>query len=458
MRGRAPHVLAGIVATGVLAGGLVWWQSTGDDPPTDVCGVETASVAEPEPGLLPVTDLLPAGSIGDERRPLVAAADEVARALGVGEVMAGRFHESPLDVPGLVPLDAAVPGHVLLAVPAAEGGQALTALEVPGGGPTWRRSFAAPMRGGGLVGEHLVVLAGGARPGVLVLDPADGRVRDCLTLDDAGADASARVLADQAGPEVVLVTSTGAGVTVHKVDPASAEVPWTGQLEELTDAGSVTVVPDEDGAVVVVGGTVPDPVLLADLAAVSTTAAAPSPEALFLADGRPAWTHPTDGSAAAVVAEDDGVVVVLSATPDADAPQRRPAFSVAALDAQGTELWRADLGREPVGAELWGDTVVLRGTTPVGRLELRGVSVATGTPTWRLTTPAGRGDPDRGLGAGTALGDRYVVAAPAGLLEVDPRSGEHRLIRTDLVLDQLLPVGDLVLLRSGAALLVVGPV
>ena len=459
MRGRAPHVLVGIVAAVLLVAGLVWWQSAADDPAARSCPVESALLEDPEVGLLPVAELLPEGTVGDERRPVVQAADEVAGVLDLGEVVSGRFHGSPLDVPALVPLDAAVPGHVLLAAPDAGGGQVLTAVGVPGGEPSWSRSFAAPMRGGGLVGEHLVVLSGGARPGVLTLDPAEGEVRSCLTLPvDAGE--GTRLLADQAGAEIVLATATEPGVRVLKVDPGSAEVPWTHDSDALTEAGSVTVVPDEEGAMVVVGRTVADPVRMAELATAGDPA--PSVEALALSDGRSLWTS-GDGAVAVVGAGEGGTLVLLTASVAPDAPGDEPVFSLAALDTDGTELWRTELGREPVGAELWGDTVVVRGVTPAGRLELRAFPLTTGRQTWRLTTSTDEdGDgPDGGLGAGTSLGGRYVVPAPAGLLEVDPATGEHRLVRAGgqrLAVDQVLPVGDLVLIRSGAALLVVGPV
>lgn len=454
MRGRAGYVAAGTVAAGVLAGGLVWWQSSGDDATEPTCGVQTAAVARPEPGLLPVADLLPSGSVGDERRPIVTAADEVAAELGLGEVVSGRFHDTALDVPGLVPLDAALPGAVLLASPSADG-QLLTAVRLPEGEAVWAREFGTPMRGGGLVGDLLVVLTGGDVPGVLILDPADGAVHGCVVLDEEVSTGDVRVLADQAGPEIVLALGSG-GVTVHDVDPASASIGWSRRLTALTEAATLTVVPDEDGAVVVVGAAGPDPVLLGDLAG---TDAAGSLEAVGLADGAPAWTYPEDGSAVGVVdAGEDGTLVLLSAGRDPQRPQRPPTLSVVALDAGGTELWRRRLGREPVGLELWGDTVVVRGDDGSGRPALRGHALATGQPTWRLTSPAAPDGSDGGLGGGTALGDRYVVTAPGGLLAIDPRSGEHRLVRTDLLVDQLLPVGDLVVLRSGAALLVVGPV
>ena len=458
MRGRAPYVLVGIVAAAVLVAGLVWWQAAGDGTSARSCPVETALLEDPEVGLLPVAELLPEGTVGDERRPVVRSVDEVAGALGLGEVLAGRFHSSPLVAPALVPLDAAVPGHVLLAAPDADGGQVLTAVRVPGGEPSWSRSFAATMRGGGLVGEHLVVLSGGERPGVLTLDPASGDVRACLALPvDAGE--GTRLLADQAGAEIVLAAASETGVRVLKVDPGSAVVPWTQDSDVLVEAGSVTVVPDEDGAAVVVGRTVADPVRLAELATVGDSA--PSVEALALSDGDPLWTS-ADG-ASAVVGAGPGALVLLTASADQGAPGDGPSFSLSALDSAGTELWRTEVGGEPVGAELWGETVVVRRATPAGRLELRAFALGTGRGAWRFTTPADEdGDElDGGLGAGTALGERYLVPVPAGLLEVDPGTGEHRLVRSGgqrLAVDQVVPVGDLVLIRSGAALLVVGPV
>jgi hypothetical protein len=46
------------------------------------------------------------------------------------------------------------------------------------------------------------------------------------------------------------------------------------------------------------------------------------------------------------------------------------------------------------------------------------------------------------------------MTTPGGLVLVDPTSGEATAVRTSLRVDQVLPVGDHVLLRSGEALLV----
>jgi hypothetical protein len=80
------------------------------------------------------------------------------------------------------------------------------------------------------------------------------------------------------------------------------------------------------------------------------------------------------------------------------------------------------------------------------------------TERWTLSsrTLPGKGDrPRTGFGAGVAIGDGYVLPAPNGLVLVDPGSGTVERLDSTERIDQVLPVGEVVVVRAGAALLVV---
>lgn len=491
MTGRRRKVAVGAAVAGLL--GVGWWSlDEGPAGPDDPCAGRSRLVQATTAELVPRAELLPEGSVGDERRPVVRAVDALGRALGTGGVVAGRFFPGPADLPALVPLDDAVPGALLLARapdPARPG--SLTAVRLPGGDPAWARTFAGTTPGGGLVGDHLVTVLGPERraagtrpPAVLTLDPRDGSLVACVApaVDQVVLDQDAsrfRMLADQAGTDVVVAAVVpGRAVTLSRVAPAEGRVVWGRQTDGLTEAGSVTVTgPGPDGAVLL-GRLGHDPVRLVEEAAAADRSdrserSRPDVAAYSLDDGDRVWTfpRPADRTAAMVVGADPdtGATVVVTARRGA-AAQTFPRVSLVVLDPAGRPVWSRALGRGFWHGELWGSSVVLRGPDPrggAGATLLRAHALEDGRRLWtvrsREAPPRGT-EPREGFGPGVALGGQlggqlvgqYVVPAPNGLLQVDPATGRVARLDSDVAVDQVLPVGDLVLVRTGNALLVLG--
>jgi hypothetical protein len=81
-----------------------------------------------------------------------------------------------------------------------------------------------------------------------------------------------------------------------------------------------------------------------------------------------------------------------------------------------------------------------------------------GRRAWTLDSrafPALGVEPRQGFGAAVEVGGRYLVPAPNGVVAVDPRTGTATRLDSTEPVEQLLPVGEHVVVRTRTALLVV---
>ena len=459
MSRRAGLLLLGVLILAFGAGLAIVVAGRGP-----ACPVELASVERETPELVPAAELTPDGTVGDERQPVV---DAVAGLGGpFGEVLAGRFYAAGEQQPVLVPLG----GDVVLASPATAGQGAgeFLAVDLPEGDVRWGRSYAGGAARGGLVGDDLVVLVGGPEPALVTLDAEDGDTVTCLAVPVSGSPGDVTtLLTDQAGADVVVVAGPpAAAVTMSRVTPRDGELRWERRLDGLAEAGSVTVV----GDTVVVGRIAADPVRLADMAAAGGIAA-PMVTAYSLTDGTEAWSYPagTDatGTAALVVGDDpgtDGVLVLTARSgrqPGRSGSAKATVAHLVALDGEGAQRWRARLGEGYWSASPWGDVVVAQGAAPRGGAQLRAFSTTDGALRWTLTSstlPSLGDQPRTNFGTGVALGDRFAVPAPNGLVLVDPASGDAERLDSVVAVEQVLVTGDHLLVRTRQALLVLGAV
>lgn len=449
--------------TGLVAGLVLVVVSTAlasvllrEDDGTTVCAV-AAVAAQPDPQLLPRDELLPAGTVGEERQVTVDAVEGIGGP--VGDVVGGRF----FDADGEQPIPLAYADRLALVAPGADADtgdeQSSASLDVVDldsdrldtawraeltGTPPWT-TFT-----GGAVGDLLSLAFSGARPTLLTLYD-DGGVATCADVPGA---ATSQVRTDQAGSDVVLATqdpdaSAATVVTVSRVDPATGRVRWERELLPGRPVAAVEVV----GEQVLLAG--------ADAQTVGTDGlprrgvGQPWLTALDLADGTDAWA--LDGRGArerdAVVMLDtdaDGAIVLRVGT----GPRQ---VRLVALDGEGEQRWARRVRPGTTYAELWGDRVVTRAADPAGGQVLRAYDAADGAPAWvvrsRQTPPVGE-DPRPGFGAPLVEDGTAWVPAPNGVAEVDLASG--RLTRRDSTarVDALLRVGDHLVVASGAALLV----
>jgi hypothetical protein len=443
MTRRAGQLLGAVVVVLAVAAGalvLVLDRSGSED-----CPVATTELPADRAQLVDVADLLPAGSVGVDRRPVVAAVDGLGGPFG--RVLAGRFYDRADEVPSLVP---AGPSVGLATVGSVQ------IVDMPEGDPRWGRAYDGVAAGGGVVDDAFVVLVGGAAPAVVALDLRDGAPRGCVAVPVSGGDVDG-LLTDQAGGDVVVAAAPpAASATLSRIDPVAGSVRWQGRLAGVSEVGSVTVA----GASVVVGRIGSDPVRLAEMASAGGIGS-PMLTAYSLDDGEPTWSYPrTDEAAtvaASVIGRDDANGVTLVLTAAASGPGA-PAMTVVALDDDGAELWRQRLGRGLWSGGLWGSLLVMQGPDARSGAVLRAFATTDGAPAWTLRSrefPA-RGDrPRRSFGAGVAVGDSFVVPAPNGLLVVDPVSGRAEPLDSEEPIDQLLAVEDIVVVRVREALLVV---
>lgn len=417
------------------------------------CPVELVELALDAGELVPVAELVPEGSVGEERRPVVEAVAGLGGPLG--EVVAGRFYPEGTAPPVLVPYG----DGVVLAEAGPEVGD-FRAVDLPEGSVRWGRGYDGGVARGGLVGDAFVVLVGGVDPVVVALDAGDGDARSCVRVPVAGESGQvATLLTDQAVTDVVVVAGPpAAAVTLSRIAPRDGRVVWDRELTGLAEAGSLTVV----GATAVVSRLGVDPVRLADMAAAGGIGSA-MVRAYSLDDGTDAWSYPAEqeasSTAASVVGSEPGseTVVVLTAREGRSGSSKATVARLAALDAGGAEEWSTRIGTGYWSASLWGDLVVAQGAGREGGAQLRAYSVADGELRWVLDSaslPSLGEQPRTNFGSGTAVGDRYLVPAPNGLLLVDPSTGETVRLDSEVAIDQVFAAGDHLLVRTGQALLV----
>lgn len=459
MGGRATLVAAvALLVGGAAVGAVVGLGVFGDDADCPDGAVPTRTANDPAPQFVPAAELAPAGTVGEERRPVL----EAAAGLGFGDVLAGRFYRQADEVPAVVPLGEAV---LLAAGPRGDSPGTLSVIRVPDGTTAWQRLVDGPLPGGGLVGPDLVLLLGGQVPALLALDPDSGAQRACTAVPtESGGSAGRTLLTDQAGEDVVVLAGPPAApVTLARLDPGSGEVAWTRRLEGVVETGSVHVVGDH----VLVSRLGRDPVRLAEAASGPAGPGAPAWVAAYaLADGEPdpaltrrlARLSSPSGGATTVAAStagdgstEPGVTLLTSAADGA--------MSLLAVGPSGALRWRVDLGTgywdlTPVAEE---GLVLAQGPAGDGTV-LRAYAEADGTLRWSLRSAAypssGPAAPER-FGPVTAYDGRLLLPAPNGLVVVDPRTGaaERRDVR--LSPTQIIPVGDHLLVRSANALLVI---
>ena len=127
-----------------------------------------------------------------------------------------------------------------------------------------------------------------------------------------------------------------------------------------------------------------------------------------------------------------------------------------ALDGEGRVVWDVLLGLGYWDASISDDLLLFQGPAVGQGVLLRALHRDDGSRAWTLHSrdfPAGKHALQR-FGPAVTVGDRLVMTVPGGLAVVDPATGSVRHVRTSLKVDQVLPVGDHVLVRAGAALLV----
>ena len=225
-------------------------------------------------------------------------------------------------------------------------------------------------------------------------------------------------------------------------------------LEGSGEVGSVSALPGQ----VVVSRVTRDPVRLAEMAEAGGIER-PMVTAHSLDDGTETWTWPRGRAVAltatAVLDTDPatGEVYVL----EVEGPGRAGRSStLVALDADGRVRWRQRLGAGYWDASIVADLLLAQGPASGGGALLRAMHRQDGSRAWSLVSrdyPAPRPALQR-FGPATSIGGRLVMTAPGGLAVVDPATGEDTRVRTTLRVDQVLPVGDHLLLKAGDALLV----
>jgi hypothetical protein len=439
-------LLVGLALVCVVGVGL-WWTSRGDET-TESCPLRV-TVGEPRAELVDSESLLPSGTVGDRRRAVV----EGLSGLGpLGEVVAGRFYEQQAEVPALVPY-----GNRLALVAAPEAGPASVTVVDPTQDPAeatrWTTQVSADEGAawatftGGAVGDDWVAVFSGAQPTLLTLAP-DGEQRACLPLPLDGGGADVTSVTDQAGEDVVVLASAvGSGWWLGAVDPTSGEAVAARRVEGADTWQEVAVAGD-----LVVGSRWSPSTVGTAGAPRPGDAQAPWIRAWGL-DGEDRWTYPADGERTfpAVLLDQggDGTSYVVSF--DRGGPW------LDAVGPSGERRWRSPLQSGEWSGSLWDDVVVVRGPAPQGGPMLRAFDVGDGGERWVVTgrdAPPDGESPRSGFGSALTEPDAWWVPAPNGLLRIDRRSDEVERVDSRVRVDELLRLGDRVVVRSGPAVLV----
>ncbi len=427
---------------------------SGNEPSPVDCSVQVSARETDVPELVTRDDLVPSGSVGRQRGPVVTAVEDLGRPFG--PLLAGRFYKPRDPAPALLPLGAEQDDRLGLVE-----GTSLRVVDLPGGEIAWSVELDAPVVRGGPVGDAVTLLTSGATPAVLTLDGASGELLACVEVPLAGAangQPPTTLQTDQAGPDVVVVAGRVASpVTAARLPvlPGAPEgsASWRRELDGVGEAAGVTVGGDR-----VVVSRVVDPVRLAELA-IAGGIEAPLVTTYDAASGDPSWTYPDgppDDRAATLLGEDAGTGgwFVLEAGRGRDDRVTRSEWSLVALDADGEVRWRRPLGAGLVSGSVWDDRVVLQGPAPGGGARLRSFD-PDGRPSWSVSTPdLPFGEQRDNFGPSTAVGDERLVPSPNGLVALDPERGRPRPLDVREPIDELVVVGDHLVLRSGPALLV----
>ena len=297
---------------------------------------------------------------------------------------------------------------------------------------------------------------------MLTLDGASGELVACAQVPLAGAATGqppTTLQTDQAGPDVVVVAGRPASpVTLARLPvlPGTPEgsTSWRRELAGVPEAGGVSVVGDR-----VVLSRVVDPVRLAEMAVAGGIGSA-LVSTYDVATGEPGWTYPAEGApddrAAMLLGEDPGTggLLLLEVAPGPDDRVTRSEWTLVALDADGEPRWRRPLGPGLASGSVWGDRVVVQGPAPGGGARLRAFDLD-GRPVWSLATPdLPFGEQRDNFGSATAVGDQRLVPSPNGLVALDPTTGRPRPLNLREPIDELVVVGEHLVVRSGPALLV----
>ena len=313
------------------------------------------------------------------------------------------------------------------------------------------------------MGEDVSLLTSGPTPAVLTLAGSTGELVACAKVPLAGAATGpiASLQTDQAGPDVVVVAGRAASPVTAARLPVLPGAPkgsasWRRELTGVTEAGGVSVV----GPRVVVSRVV-DPVRLAEMA-VAGGIGSPLVTTYDAATGTPSWAYPAQGRpgdrAAMLLGEDPGTsgMFLLEVAAGRDDRVTRSEWALVALDADGQERWRRPLGPGLASGSVWGDRVVVQGPAPGGGARLRAYDLD-GRQVWSLTTAdLPSGEQRDNFGPATSVGDERLVTSPNGLVVLDPATGRARALDVREPVDELVTVGDHLVVRSGPALLVLG--
>ncbi len=421
-----------------------------EDPVPVACPVALGRRDADVPELVARAELVPSGTVGRQRGPVVAAFDDLARPFG--PLLAGRFFKPRDPAPALLPL-----GERLGLV----GRTSLRVVDLPTGQVAWAVELDAPIVRGGPVGDAVTLLTSGAAPSVLTLDGSTGALLACSEVPLAGpatGQPATTLQTDQAGPDVVVVAGRVASpVTAARLPvlPGTPEgsASWRHELAGVGEAAAVTVAGDR-----VVVSRVVDPVRLAELA-VAGGITSPLVTTYDAASGKPSWTYPDGppGDRAAMLLGEDagtGTWLVLEAAPGRDDRVTRSEWTLVALDDSGDPQWRRPLGPGLVSGSVWGDRIVLQGPAPGGGARLRSFDLD-GRPSWSVSTPdLPFGEQRDNFGPSTAVGVERLVPSPNGLVALDPERGRPRPLNVREPVDELVVVGDHLVVRSGPALLV----
>lgn len=443
---RGVALVAGIVVVAfVLAAGVVAMVRRGPDCPVSL------PEADALPQLVPADRLAPTGSVGRQRRPTLDALEGLPAPFD--GLIAGRFYESPNQVPTLVPSGS---GVVLVETRRKTG--SFEALTLPGGDPLWAREYRAGAARGGRVADSFVVLVGGPQPALVSFDVATGKQVACLAVPAKPGDA-ATLLTDQAGRDVVVAAAPlAAPLTLSRIDP-SGGVRWHERLDGLVEAGSLTVA----GGTVAVGRIGADPARLADMAAAGGIGA-PMVRAYSVESGRRTWTYPTAEDAAStavsvVGAEPSGSggLVVLAARRGRSGSSTDVRVRLEALRPDGSVRWVTPLGTGYWSAQLVGGLVVAQGADPRGGPMLRAYALDDGRRRWTVRSrkvPLVGYQARRNFGSVSQIGASLVVPSPNGLVSIDPSSGRVTRLDSRVEIEEVLPVGAVAVVRTQDAVFV----
>ena len=131
---------------------------------------------------------------------------------------------------------------------------------------------------------------------------------------------------------------------------------------------------------------------------------------------------------------------------------------MAAVDVEGRLRWERRLGTGFWSGALWGDVLVARGPGARGATALKGY--VDGRRAWTVDCrafPALGLQPRTNSGLRCRSAESYLVPAPSGVVAIDPQTGASTRLDSTVAVEQVLPVGEHVVVRTRTALFVVRP-